>query len=597
MSIYAHVLSYLGVFLLFLLVLYPNTVELNIQNAIFSFIVLYDLFLIIIFFFLNRHHVLFDLVDGLICCFLLYLFVEYKVHDTSIARSKFEHIFLLFSAYWGLRIIVFNVNMRSFVVFLLFLVGVIEGGVGILQLLGLLQSNHAIFSITGTFFNPGPYGGYISVIGVLAGCFVLNDYCKCKDTNKLFRVINQRDILYKMTYFLAVLMLILVAIMLPFTLSRTAFISLLLPFVFYSVRKKRRWFYNFSIFKIILLLILLFVVIILMVFLYKLKLPSANGRFYIWMVSWDLIKTNFLWGHGISSFSSLFAQAQENFLYASENKLDLLNYADNIDYAFNEYIHMASEVGFIGLIFFLLIIGITLRVYLKNNSIYGYGMMALLCFAFASYPLHLLPFQILLILFLVLRKPEQKFLISRKLFLLVFMVIFLCSMYIFSNYWSRIRATEQWLISKQKVDIAGIEYRKYEELEKYNLWINDNPRFLWDYGIFLLNANKNDESVKILLQGAKLSGDPEFYTYIGVNFENLGVYEKAEKYYIKAFDLLPNRIYPLYRLCLLYYKIQDKDNFIKFANKLIVFTPKISSETTRYFKDDIIELLKLENVR
>ena len=38
-----------------------------------------------------------------------------------------------------------------------------EISIGIFQLLGLIRSNHSLFLSTGTFPNPGPYGGFLAI--------------------------------------------------------------------------------------------------------------------------------------------------------------------------------------------------------------------------------------------------------------------------------------------------------------------------------------------------------------------------------------------------------------------------------------------------
>lgn len=596
-SICRRVSSYLSISLLLIIVILPNTVELNIQNKLFSFALLYCSLLATIILLL-KNRIKLDLIDSLVGVLFIYLLIEYYIHDPYIAKTKFIHIIFLFSMYFGLRIIALSLDIKNLATTLLFFIGIIEAVIGILQFLGIIQSNHAIFAITGTFFNPGPYGGYLAIIASLAVCFINNDYYKCKGHGQPYVIIYQRNLQYKVTYFLAALSLVTILLVLPLTLSRTAFIAFLISLILYIINKKKEVFRVLSISKVIVLIISFFLFIVIIVFLYRLKLPSANGRLYIWGVSLDVIKANPWCGNGLSTFSSLFASAQEQFIQNS-GSINLLKYADNIDYAFNEYIHMTSEIGFIGLIIFLLICGTTLYTYSKSDDIWGYGIIALLCFAFASYPLHLLPFQLLLTLFIAIRKPMQKFLLPRKLkylYSLFIISIFLYSLFHFSEYFSKIKATESWLNNKNKIEIAGIDFRKPQELEEYNSLLNDNPRFLWDYGIFLLNTKKNIESIETLLQGAKLSGDPDFYTYVGINFEKLEMNEEAEKFYINAFRRLPNRIYPLYRLCLLYYKIQDKDKFTEYAKQIINFSPKVTSERTEFFKNDIIAILELEGI-
>lgn len=56
--------------------------------------------------------------------------------------------------------------------------GLYESVLGWLQLLKYQPSNHALFPATGTFYNPGPYCGFLAVIVPLATSFVINRHPK-----------------------------------------------------------------------------------------------------------------------------------------------------------------------------------------------------------------------------------------------------------------------------------------------------------------------------------------------------------------------------------------------------------------------------------
>ena len=52
--------------------------------------------------------------------------------------------------------------------FFIILTGLIEAVWGLQQLYGFKPSQHALFKLTGSFFNPGPYAGYLAVVFPLA---------------------------------------------------------------------------------------------------------------------------------------------------------------------------------------------------------------------------------------------------------------------------------------------------------------------------------------------------------------------------------------------------------------------------------------------
>ncbi len=64
----------------------------------------------------------------------------------------------------------------------------------------------------------------------------------------------------------------------------------------------------------------------------------------------------------------------------------------------------------------------------------------------------------------------------------------------------------------------------------------------------------------------------------------MGLCQEAEKAYMKAFNSMPNRLYPLYQLMLLYEKEGNIEKMTKMAQQVIVFKEKITSPATREMK-------------
>lgn len=54
--------------------------------------------------------------------------------------------------------------LKFFFLFVLMLTGLVEAVWGMQQLHGYAYSNHSLFRLTGSFFNPGPYCGYLAVV-------------------------------------------------------------------------------------------------------------------------------------------------------------------------------------------------------------------------------------------------------------------------------------------------------------------------------------------------------------------------------------------------------------------------------------------------
>ena len=70
------------------------------------------------------------------------------------------------------------------------------------------------------------------------------------------------------------------------------------------------------------------------------------------------------------------------------------------------------------------------------------------------------------------------------------------------------------------------------------------------------------------------------------------LYDDAERAYQKAFDIMPNRLYPLYRLMLLYEKEGDITKEKEMAHRVISFKEKVVSPATKEMKDKANTILR-----
>ncbi|MDR0973336.1 MAG: hypothetical protein LBM61_05065, partial [Prevotellaceae bacterium] len=83
-------------------------------------------------------------------------------------RSKLLLLVVLGIWYVACRLLCRRRSARDTFLFLFVCSGLAESVWGLLQLYGYLPSRHALFRITGSFLNPGPYAGYLAVVFPLA---------------------------------------------------------------------------------------------------------------------------------------------------------------------------------------------------------------------------------------------------------------------------------------------------------------------------------------------------------------------------------------------------------------------------------------------
>ncbi|HCN54023.1 MAG TPA: hypothetical protein DIS88_09605 [Prevotella sp.] len=107
----------------------------------------------------------------------------------------------------------------------------------------------------------------------------------------------------------------------------------------------------------------------------------------------------------------------------------------------------------------------------------------------------------------------------------------------------------------------------------------------------LRQAGRYNDSNAILRQGTLISNDPMFYLLQGNNYKDMKQYPLAEWAYRKAYAMMPNRIYPLYQLMLLYQVSGQRGKMRQMARKILEFRPKVPSPATREIKSKAKEVL------
>ena len=143
----------------------------------------------------------------------------------------------------------------------LILVGTIEAVWGLLQVYGYEPSNHSLYALTGSFYNPGPYSGFLAMCLPVA----------------LHEWLNRKGIWKH----LALMAVALMAVMLPSGMSRSAWLAALVAsgYVLSMHYRERLCHYRKAFIVGVLLLILLGIGA------YHWKKDSADGRLLMWKIA------------------------------------------------------------------------------------------------------------------------------------------------------------------------------------------------------------------------------------------------------------------------------------------------------------------------
>ncbi len=383
-----------------------------------------------------------------------------------------------------------------------------ESFIGLAQVLKLKTSGHISFAMTGSFANPGPYGGLIAILLAILGAYIWHNRKAEKWYDKGMIILSS-------------ISCVLCVIVLPATMSRAAWLALGIASVVFGfkelnlldlIRKHK-----------VLATIASVLVIIVMTGIFFLKMDSAIGRFHIWHMELRAIAEEPWQGHGKGSVLGVYGDTQAEYFAEKERPEIITKVAGCPEYAFNEYLKIGVEFGIPAMMGVIMMLAILISVLLKISSPFAYGLIVLCVFAFFSYPLEAIHIR---------TDAERK--------------------------WDEIRYLSGMELYDDAVDeLAPL----YEEL-------NRNFRYLYDYGYALHKCGRYEQSIKVLKEGAALSSDPMFYNIIGRNYESQGFFEEAELAYLHSHYMVPSRIYPLYLLMNMKMKSGDNLSAIRIGEKI-----------------------------
>lgn len=515
-------------------------------------------------------------------------------YDTNIAPTFLLSVIQL-GIFWCILRISFTVFpvIARYTPFIIILAGLVQAIWGLGQLYNYFPQKHALFKTTGSFFNSGPYGGFIALIFPI----VLHYWLHYRNSNRILS--------YILIFVGIVCMLIF-----PATMSRTAWIAAAIGSALVIIletrivvklkiihRKHKKQFRLYTIITSLMIIVSLSSV-------YYLKKDSANGRLFMWKISALAIKDAPITGVGLGGFPAAYSKSQmEYFKSGKASDIEKL-VSGSPEYAFNEYLRIFLEQGLIGGVLFILLTISIIRRGIINKQIGIVGsFIALSIFAFASYPFYLWEFLIVWVLLgaisvsnknftTLYRLPEKRNKISYIASCLLIFVLFI-SAYFLGNI--------QYKYYKSNVDWRKLRpfysMKAYDRIEKdYELLyskLNYDPKFIFEYGIILNGLGKREKADSIFTRGLAISCDPMFYNVKGRNYQEMCKFDKAEESYMNSTFLLPERIYPYYLLTKLYAEPENyQDNKMHWAaNAVLEKEPKVHSTAIKEMRAEVRKIL------
>lgn len=591
-----------------------------------------------VFVLIRKPHFKFSALDFLLLFFVVsILFSSLATNNASQNTTKLAMLALLTVLYFNFRLFISygEIKVVKSLFFSIIITGLIEAIWGLRQLYGFLPSQHSLFSLTGSFFNPGPYAGYLAIIFPLALQYSIRNYelgmrnelsirnsqLKIKNKEKTHQLLLIFKPLYlwittRAVFFIACATCIAILLVLPAAMSRASWLaviagSLVVLAARYwkelkvmSYELKQLWINSGKAKRLFLTLSSSLLIVILfsaLAGMYLMKKDSADGRSLMWKMALRASIENPL-GVGLGNFSGAYGEAQAAYFAAGQGTETEELVAGSPDYGFNEYLQIAVEGGIISLGLFWALVFLSLRALMRDKKwgIAG-SMVSLLVFACFSYPFSVLPILIVFVCLLAAANSELRIKneeleikcenIKHRLLIFNFQfIILLVTAFCLCRQYPVYGAYKKW--NKDKFLYSAGLYKdvvkNYEEL--YPL-LNDQLQFIFEYAQCLSKMEQYAESNEILKRAMQISCDPMLYNIMGKNHQALKEYKPAEECFIKAANIIPHRLYPFYLLALLYHEMGLQDKVNEMADIVQTKEPKVQSTAIREMRREMKKLI------
>jgi O-antigen polymerase len=523
-----------------------------------------------------------SLLDG-----LLFVWFAYIITKSIIQKEPFP---LNYAEFTGLAVLYMILRIIRKEHFLWLFLALIAGGIlqaiyGNLQLWSYYPSHHNLFKLTGSFFNPGPYAGYLaSVFPAALGFWIFSIRITREKQNPslsgIIGVLNrglknvttwlnkaglqikktetgslQKNLLNEIGTCLAVIALISIILVLPASRSRAAWLAVLGASAYLFVVKFRnylkKWFNLSFAIKFSLIIFTVAILSLGLTGLYLMKRNSADGRLLVWKVTANMIADHPVTGTGIDGFKAHYMDYQAEYFRQNPDSKEAM-VAGDTNYAFNELLQHTSEHGLVGQLMLVLVFltalfsqsgskGAMANKYIHNNNHKGTDknlviiskavLISIVIFSMFSYTGQILPIKTSLILILAYLSGSMK------------------NLYLFSTVKKKTKEHFKYSGSHSGINnyiVRATLFLTIAVLIFYGI------RFIktevaayksWNYAFSIYNMRAYEQSIKEYKKSLpiiKYNGD--FLTNYGKALSMAGEHDKAIKILQEAARYFPNAV-------------------------------------------------------
>ncbi len=467
---------------------------------------------------------------------------------------------------------------------------------GVLQLYGMSRIYHNLFKITGTFFNPAPYACFL--MASLPWALLLSSV---KQYNRISNTIC----------WVGCLSVCMILIAIPSTRSRAGFLGMGTVILVWSFYRYHPLLYlkkvlNSPLKRKLAWLVIPLLVLALGTGFFLVKKDSASGRVLIWKVALRTIMEQPLTGHGFNTAQATLAPGQAAYFAAGKENGNERMLAGSVRWAFNEFLQTASETGLVGLFLFLLVTGYALFYRFPSSMPRNYylaigaaraSLAGILVFGCFSYPFYSLPATLLFFFSLAVLSAIRTihFNAAKEACHITGQIpVFLASLLLMIFYAEQVpkQRYAYWLWDEaDQLYQTGAYAEANASFAGAHPVLSHNGLFLQQYAKSLSMEEKYPEAIALLNQSTGYYQDEFTGIILGNCYQELGEYDKAEKQYRLAANMVPHKFYPLYLLAKLYNESGETEKATEIATEILGKEVKVPSRAIEEIKAEMQQLI------
>ncbi len=553
-------------------------------------------------------------IDIFLSVLLLYIIINrYFIQSQHGFSIRFVELLGLGFLYLVLRFI----PQKHYLWLLLSIVlsGAAQAVYGNLQLLGYYPSLHSGFNISGSYFNPGPFAGFLAAVWPVAlGMYFFKEKITAI---VLSNNVNDRGIHYKMVRlffeYVPLIGMVTIAVVLPATRSRAAWLAVLASTLVLAIYKYGAWAKVKTMVPLKRMILAFITSLVLCAGLYggyHFKKGSVDGRLLIWKVTSGMVKENLVFGVGHDRFKAHYMNAQAGY-FAEHGETQEALVADNSYYTFNEPLQFLAENGLVGLLLSIVFLFYMFRLRTTGENAFlkvccTGVLVSMIVFGLFSYPAQILPIKMIGVLALALLanidilkigffSKKGKNLWSRFGLWTIKGGLLLAGMALIAAIYPWTKSMEQdfrdWKTALDTYNF-GLYEDSLEEFEKAWPTLKSEGDFLMNYGKALTMAEQPQKAIEVLKEAKNQLNTTIIETALGDAYKVLKQYNGAEIAYQHAANMIPIRFYPQYLLANLYMESGQEGKAEAKAREILAKEVKVPSTAIKEIRAEMRDLIK-----